>query len=528
MIMSQHLLVLPVLLPMLSALILLLLGQASSSLQRKVSIASTGLLVVLGALLLNNASNGQISAYALGNWHAPYGIILVLDRLSALMVIITSVLAFGCVLFACAGDDARGSNFHAIFQFQLMGLNGAFLTGDMFNLFVFFEILLLASYALLMHGGGKARIGAGLHYVVLNLVGSALFLIALGILYGATGTLNMADMGQRIGMLEDSESALVSAGALLLIVVFSLKAAILPLYFWLPRTYASAPAPVAALFAIMTKVGLYAILRVNTLVFAESSALVFIEAWLWWGGLLTLILGAAGVLAARDLRTLVAYLVLVSVGTLMSAAGMGHTAGTAALLFYLVHTTLITGALFLLAELIGLQRGKAGTRLVRARKLRQPAMLGGMFIVAAVAVAGLPPLAGALGKLVLMQAADETQRILLWPLLLIAGLAVFIALSRAGSVFFWASHKGDTSGPAISSLQLYGVFWLLASAPLLLVLAGALSNYTLATAQQLASPQEFRDTLLPSAISTTPPVSSTSLSETDIIDLGTVAKGNLP
>ncbi|AVI64010.1 monovalent cation/H+ antiporter subunit D [Halomonas sp. GFAJ-1] len=495
--MSQHLLVFPILLPMLTALGLLLMGQAPSALQRRISIISTALLVVLSGLLLVHANSDIINIYNLGNWQAPFGIVLVLDRLSALMVALTAVLALGCILFASAGDDSRGSNFHGIFQLQLLGLNGAFLTGDLFNLFVFFEILLLASYALLMHGGGKARIGAGLHYVVLNLVGSALFIIALGILYGATGTLNMADMGRRIAQMDEANAALVTAGALLLTVVFSLKAAILPLYFWLPSTYASAPAPVAALFAIMTKVGLYALLRVQTLVFSESPAIVYIDNWLWWGGLATLLLAGIGVLAARDLRTLVAYLVLVSVGTLMSGAGMGHISGTGALLYYLVHTTLIAGALFLLAELIGLQRGKAGTRLVRARKLHQPALLGGMFLIGAVAMAGLPPLAGALGKLLLMQAADSAQRPWLWPLLLLAGLAAMIALSRAGSVFFWASYKGAPSGPRITPLQLSGVTWLLISAPLLVLLAGPVSEYTQATAEQLASPQRTIQTILP-------------------------------
>ena len=495
--MSQHLLVLPILLPMVTALALLLTGQTSSTLQRQISICSSALLVVLAGFLLLRAHSDVISVYALGNWQAPFGIVLVLDRLSALMVALTAVLALGCILFASAGDDARGSNFHAIFHLQILGLNGAFLTGDMFNLFVFFEILLLASYALLMHGGGKARIGAGLHYVVLNLVGSALFLIALGVLYGITGTLNMADMGRRIALMEGDDAALASAGALLLVIVFSLKAAILPLYFWLPATYASAPAPVAALFAIMTKVGLYALLRVQTLVFADSPAAALINAWLWWGGLATLLFAAIGVLAARDMRTLAAYLVLVSVGTLLSGAGMGHVAANGALLFYLVHTTLIAGALFLLAELVGMQRGKAGTRLVRARALRQPILIGGMFMIAAVAIAGLPPLAGALGKLLLMQAAESGQRFWLWPLLLLAGLASLIALSRAGSVFFWASYKGAPNGPFISRLQLSGVACLLISAPLLVILGGPVSHYTQATAEQLASPQRFIDALLP-------------------------------
>ncbi|WP_163558551.1 monovalent cation/H+ antiporter subunit D [Halomonas sp. NO4] len=486
--MSQHLIALPILLPMLGALVLLLSGRATESTQRGLSLTFTALLLVVNLGLLERAAGGGLAFYALGNWEAPYGIVLMLDRLSALMLTLTAVLALGCVLFACAGDDMRGAYFHGVFQLQLMGLNGAFLTGDIFNLFVFFEILLLASYALLMHGGGKGRVGAGLHYVILNLAGSALFLISLGILYGATGTLNMADMARRIAGMPNDQAALVTAGGLLLIVVFSLKAALLPLYFWLPRTYAAAPAPVAALFAIMTKVGLYAILRVQSLVFADTPAAEPIAAWLWWSGLATLVLAAVGVLAARDLRTLIAYLVLISVGTLLAGSALASPGANTALLYYLPHTTLICGALFLLAELIGQQRGKAGTRLVRARRLHQRFLLGGLFLVAAVGVAGLPPLAGALGKLMLMQAVEGSARLWLWPLLLLAGLCALVALSRAGSVFFWASYKGEVASGRVNRAQLAGVLWLMASAPLLVAFGGPMSEYTRATAQQLAQP----------------------------------------
>ncbi|TFH88676.1 monovalent cation/H+ antiporter subunit D [Billgrantia azerbaijanica] len=488
--MSQHLIALPIVLPMLAALVLVLLaGRIPDRHQRLLSVAFTALLVLVNLALLSRASGGEVAFYALGNWQAPFGIVLMLDRLSALMLTLTSVLAVGCVLFACAGDDTRGSYFHALFQLQLMGLDGAFLTGDIFNLFVFFEILLLASYALLMHGGGKARIGAGLHYVVLNMTGSALFLVALGVLYGATGTLNMADMARRVASLSSDQTALVTAGGLLLIVVFSLKAALLPLYFWLPHAYAAAPAPVAALFAIMTKVGLYAILRMQTLVFAGSPAAPAIDTWLWWSGLATLALAAVGVLAARDLRTLIAYLVLISVGTLLAGTALQSPAANAALLYYLPHTTLICGALFLIAELIGRQRGKAGTHLVRGRRLYQRFLLGGLFLVAAIAVAGLPPMAGALGKLMLLQAVEGSARLWFWPLLLLAGLCTLVALSRAGSVFFWASYRGEVATGRVSRTQLSGVLWLLASAPLLVLFGGPMSAFTLATAQQLAQPQ---------------------------------------
>lgn len=499
--MMQHLIVFPVVLPLVAGILLLYQRQGLVRYKRAVSVAATALLLLVAIGLLRQAASGEITYYALGDWQAPFGIVLVLDRLSALMLLLTAVLAVGAVVFACAGDDEKGSNFHGLFQWQLLGINGAFLTGDLFNLFVFFEVLLLASYALLLHGGGKARIQASVHYVVLNLAGSSLFLIAVGILYGATGTLNMADMAIRVAELPAERDGLVSAGALMLLVVFGLKAAILPLYFWLPKAYASAPAPVAALFAIMTKVGIYAILRVYSLIFGDSAGgLEALEQpWVWWLSLATLVAAGVGVMAARDLRLLVAYLVLVSVGTLLAGIGMRSPQAVSALLYYLIHTTLITGGLFLLAEMIGLQRGKAGTRIVKGRPMVQGAALAMLFFVGAIAVAGVPPFSGAFGKALMLNAAEGTQRLWLWPLLLLTSLASLIALSRAGSTLFWRSHRGTSSGTPLSRCQWFGVIWLLSAAPLLVALAGPVSSYTQATAEQLANPQVLIRTLLPNA-----------------------------
>ncbi|RTR03805.1 monovalent cation/H+ antiporter subunit D [Halomonas nitroreducens] len=496
--MMQHLIVLPVVLPLLTGLFLLRSLRGRTRLKRVLGVTSTGLLTLVAVALLMRAADGEIAYYALGGWQPPFGIVLVLDRLSALMVLLTAVLALGCVIFACGGDDEKGSNFHGLFQLQLMGINGAFLTGDLFNLFVFFEVLLLASYALLLHGGGKSRIQAAVHYVVLNLAGSALFLIAVGTLYGATGTLNMADMAVRLGQLPAERAGLVTAGALMLLVVFGLKSAILPLYFWLPRAYAAAPAPVAALFAIMTKVGIYAILRVYSLVFGEQAGdLAGLEQpWVWWLSLATLAIATAGVLAARDLRLLIAYLVLVSVGTLLAGVGMGSVEATASLLYYLLHTTLVTGGLFLLAEMIGLQRGKAGTRIVKGKPLTQGGLLALLFLAGAVAVAGLPPLSGAIGKALLLNAATPDQQPWLWPLLLASGLAAMIALSRAGSTFFWRSQSGERHGERLPRHHWAGVGLLLATSPLLVALAGPVSDYTRATADQLARPDAVVDALL--------------------------------
>ncbi|MFD2190863.1 monovalent cation/H+ antiporter subunit D [Pistricoccus aurantiacus] len=496
--MMQHLIILPVVLPLATGAMLLLNRQRNTRIRRNVGLLATALLVVIAIALVAKAASGEVDYYALGDWQPPFGIILVLDRLSALMVLLTSLLALACVIFASAGEDDQGSNFHGLFQLQLMGINGAFLTGDLFNLFVFFEVLLLASYALLVHGGGKPRIQASVHYVVLNLANSSLFLIAVGVLYGATGTLNMADMAMRIGAIEPERTGLVSAAALLLLVVFGVKAAILPLYFWLPRAYAAAPAPVAALFAIMTKVGVYAILRVYHLIFGEQAGpLAALEQpWVWWLSLATLAAAAIGVLAARDLRLMVSYLILVSVGTLLAGIGIRSPESVSALLYYLIHTTLVTGGLFLLAEMIGQERGKAGTRLVKGKPLRHANLLGLLFFLGAITVAGIPPLSGALGKVLLLSSTPEALRFWFWPILLSSGLCALIALSRAGSTLFWRSNEGETQDIVLSRRQLIGVSMLLGASPVIVALSGPIHAYTTATAEQLAQPRILIEAIL--------------------------------
>ncbi len=374
----NHGLILPVLLPMFIGCLLLFGARLSMPVKRTLSLTSAAVLVPLSFWLMWQADQDVLQVYALGNWQAPFGIILLLDRLSALLLVATAVLAFFALLYATRGDDERGRNFHALFQFQLMGINGAFLTGDLFNLFVFFEILLIASYSLLLHGGGPDRVRAGLHYVILNLVGSALFLLAVGVLYGLTGTLNMADMAVRVAAANADQAPLLGAAGMLLLLVFGLKAAFLPLYFWLPRAYASATAPVAALFAIMTKVGLYSILRVYTLIFGDDAGMLanMAQEWLWPLSLLTIGLGVIGALAASSLHGLLAYLVVVSVGTVLAGISLGTPQALAAALFYLLHSTWIAGGLFLLADLIARQRGVKTTQLIQGAELQNPHLLG--------------------------------------------------------------------------------------------------------------------------------------------------------
>lgn len=436
----NHALILPLLLPLFMGALLLFAHRADKSTKRLLSLAATWTLVPIAIWLVLLADDGQLRIYALGSWQPPFGIILMLDRLSALMLLVTAVLAGFAALYACRGDDERGPNFHALYQFQLLGINGAFLTGDLFNLFVFFEILLISSYALLLHGHGQRRVRSGMHYVVLNLLGSSLFLIGVSMLYGLLGTLNMVDMAARVAAAEPADAPLLAAAGYLLLVVFALKGAILPLYFWLPRAYASATAPVAALFAIMTKVGLYAIIRVFTLVFGSEAGELsgMVDLWLWPLALLTLGAAVIGALAARSLQVLLAYLVVVSVGTLLAGIALGSEAGLAAALYYLVHSTLVAGGLFLLADLIARQRGDLGTDLISAPALRQPLLLGTLFFMGAISVAGLPPFSGFLGKVMLLRAIElGADAIALWAVVLVGGLGMLISLSRAGSLVFW-------------------------------------------------------------------------------------------
>lgn len=487
----MHLIIWPILLPLLAGALLLVGHRTSKRGKKLFSLLAAWALVPIALLLLQQSMSGQIQVYALGDWQPPFGIVLVLDRLSAMLLLLTAVLAALVLPYACRGDDERGVNFHALFQFQLLGINGAFLTGDLFNLFVFFEILLISSYALLVHGNGAQQVRAGMSYVVLNLFGSSLFLLGVGVLYGLLGSLNMADLGARIAAAPAQDAPLIKAAAYLLLLVFGLKAAIVPLHFWLTRAYASAIAPIAALFAIMTKVGLYAIVRVFTLLFAGAASYAgFAQELLWWLALAGIVLGALGVLGARDLPRLLAYLVIVSVGTLLAAVSMGSVEALTAALYYLVHSTLVASGLFLLAGLVAEQRADMGAQFGPGPALRKPLLYGSIFFAGAIAVAGLPPLSGFIGKVLILRAAETSQAAWLWPVLLLAGFATVVALSRAGSSLFWRPGSEPLAGRE-DPVKLTACIGLLLLSPLLVVFAAPVLDFAAASAQQLLDVQAY-------------------------------------
>jgi multicomponent K+:H+ antiporter subunit D len=490
--MIQNLTFLPVLLPMLAGIILLMPPCGTNKTSRRFTsiILSIASFLASLALLMNVQAEGT-QVYAIGNWSAPFGIVLVADPLATLLVCLTTLLGIVCVLYASAGDDEKGSFFHPLVHFLILGVNGAFLTGDAFNLFVFFEVLLIASYSLLMHGGDKKNTQAALHYVILNLVGSAVFLIALGILYGVLGTLNMADMAQKVAVLQDDDVYIAKIGGFLLLVVFALKGALLPLHLWLPNTYATAMPVVAALFAIMTKVGVYSMMRVYTLVFGDEAGELshMAQSWLWWLAIATVAMGAVGVLASQDLRRLVANLVIVSVGALVALVAVQTVEASSAAIYYLVHSTLVTAALFLLADLIGRQRGKIADRITAGPAVNQPRLLGICFLIAAIAVIGMPPLSGFIGKIWMLKATLNTEySIVFWSLYLLASLVILLGVAKAGSTVFWHHQvkiAENLKQERVHPAQLIALIILISGAPLMTIFAGPLSEYTIGAATQL-------------------------------------------
>ncbi|MCZ2102961.1 MAG: monovalent cation/H+ antiporter subunit D [Burkholderiales bacterium] len=532
-----HLMLAPIALPMLTAALLLLVREEHERAKLAIGIASTllGLLVAIALLLwTQDGATGSLGVYLPGNWPAPFGIVLALDRLTALMLVTCGIVALASIVFAGARWHRAGVLYHSLYQLQLMGLAGAFLTADLFNLFVFFEILLAASYGLLLHGSGQARVQSGLHYIAINLAASSLFLIGAAMLYGITGTLNMADLARIVGQVSVADRGLLHAGAAILCVAFFIKAAVWPLNFWLVPAYGAAVAPVGALFAILTKVGVYAVLRLWTLWFGDAAgpSMHWGGTWLTTAGMITMAWGAVGMLASQRLTHLAGYAAIVSSGTLLAVLGFGQDALTAGLLYYLPGSTMAVAALFLLADLIqrwrndgaswaphehddtpfltpellpgnGLNLDDDEQILVGRVMQATAAFLGLSFLLATLVVSGLPPLSGFVGKFAMLGAlfdvaqpggAVGTGAWLLLALMLVTGLAALLALVRCGVHHFWAAQ--GRRAPPLRVLEGLPVATLLAACIGWAVWAQPALRYTTDAAQALHAPALYIDAVM--------------------------------
>jgi multicomponent K+:H+ antiporter subunit D len=489
----MHIIILPVLLPLAGAIICAILTRAGLWAQRLASLSTSLALIPVAMLLLARAGAGGIDVYALGNWPAPFGIVLVLDRLAALMVSVCAMLALPVLVYAIGGADAAGRHFHVLFQFQLAGLNGAFLTGDLFNLFVFFEVLLLASYGLLTHGNGLARARSGLIYVVLNLAGSALFLVAMAFLYGTLGTLNMADLGGALTRVPAADQAIVRTAVTLLLCVFALKAALVPLSFWLPHVYGAASAPVAALFAIMTKVGVYAILRVSAAPFMADLG----QPWLMPLAIATIAIGTLGVLAVRRLGLVIAHLVVISTGTLLAAVAFFSVDAIAAALYYLLHSTLVVAAFFLLTDRVAAARGESADEFAAGPPLKNAALYGAAYFILSIAACGAPPLSGFIGKVMILKSLQAAPWApYAWIALLLSSLLPALVLARAASAFFWEPKGTAPAATLRLASPTIAMIVLVTASPLLSALSAPVAAYVRAAAEQLHTPRSYAGAVL--------------------------------
>lgn len=543
----EHLVIAPVLIPFIAGVLLLFLDDRARHVKAFVSVLSTIVLLVISILLLcivhtdNSVNEDRIAVYLLGNWPPPFAINLVLDRLSSMMLVLTAMLALPSLVFSLGRWHKAGVHFHTLFLLLLMGLNGAFLTGDLFNLFVFFEVMLAASYGLVLHGSGLLRVKAGLHYIAVNLVASLLFLIGVALIYSVTGTLNMADLAIRIPQINEANRTMLESGAAILSVAFLIKAGMWPLNFWLPTTYAAAPAPSAAIFAIMSKVGIYVLLRLSLLFFGSDPG--FPESLgaqiLLYGGLATISFGTVGVLASQTPGRFAGFSVLISSGTLLASIGLYQTEVTAGALFYLASSTLAISALFMLIELVERGQNMAASVLAVTMEAfgyddeeteneeiigvaipRTIAVLGTCFAACTILLAGLPPLSGFIAKFVILNALfspGESGQMhfipaTLWwflALLIFSGLATLIAMSRSGIRTFWAPPV-DTALPRVLLIEIVPVATLLCMTLVLTIQAGPVMRFMEATANSLHAPRPYiegvmrtQSTALPQPMETT-------------------------
>ena len=433
---------LPVVLPLLGAGLTLVLPRSSAA-QRAVSIVVLTVVLAIAVTLLVLADRYGAQSVAIGGWEAPLGIVLVVDRLSALMLVVSATVTLGVLLYAVGqgtsdGDDETPvSIYHPTYLILAAGVANAFLSGDLFNLYVGFEMLLVASYVLLTLGGTEARVRAGVTYVITSLLSSILFLTAIGLVYGATGTVNLAHLSEVLPTLPADTRMLLH---LMLLLAFGIKAAVFPLAFWLPDSYPTAPAPVAAVFAgLLTKVGVYAIIRTETLLFpgGELTEVLMVVA------LLTLLVAILGAIAQADLKRLLSFTLVSHIGYMVFGIALGSVAGIAGAVFYVVHHITVQTALFLASGLVERRGGTTAIRRLGGLAQISPA-LGVLFFLPAMNLAGIPPFSGFLGKVALFKAGVADGGWLAYTLIGVGALTSLLtlyAVARVWNLAFWRSPE---------------------------------------------------------------------------------------
>ncbi|MEU8659020.1 Na+/H+ antiporter subunit D [Actinoplanes philippinensis] len=489
---------LPVIMPLLGAATTLLMFRRPR-VQRAISVSVLTATLVVSILLLVLSADGPL-VVAVGGWPVPLGIVLVADQLATLMLVVSAAVTLCVLLYSIGQGGADGdeehplSVYHPTYLILTAGVTNAFLSGDLFNLYVGFEILLAASYVLITLGGTENRIRAGTTYVVVSLLSSVIFLAAIGLIYSATGTLNMAQLVDRLDALPDGVR-MVLQGMLLL--AFGIKAAIFPLSAWLPDSYPTAPAPVTAVFAgLLTKVGVYAIIRTETLLFPGGR----VADLLMVAALSTMLVGILGAVAQSDLKRLLSFTLVSHIGYLLFGVGLASRAGIAAAVFYTLHHIVVQTTLFLVAGLS--ERRGGSTALDRLGGLaRTSPVLAILFFLPALNLAGIPPFSGFLGKLGLIQAGADDGAVLSW--LLVAGSALtslltLYALARVWNLAFWRSPATPDAAPLRSPrLMVTPTAALVVAGVMITLVAGPLYSLTDTVAEDLLARTPYVEAVLP-------------------------------
>jgi multicomponent Na+:H+ antiporter subunit D len=473
------LVVAPVVLPLLSAA---LLGIVGHRLGRIVSTAAAGVGLVLAFALLDRVRHGGILVEQLGGWPAPFGITFVADHLSAIMVAISGLMGAAVAVYALrdVDPDRERLGYHPMFHVLLAGINGAFLTGDLFNLYVWFEVLLIASFVLLTLGGTRLQLEGGMKYVAINLVSSLIFLAAVGLLYGATGTLNFADLAIAVRSLPAAQSVTLS---MLFLVAFGIKAAIFPLFFWLPASYHTPPISIAAIFAgMLTKVGVYALIRVFTLLFTADVATTH-GTLLTTIAMATMVTGVLGAAAQSDVRKILSFHIISQIGYMILGLAIFTPLGLIGAVFYLVHHIVVKANLFLIAGII--RRAAGSFDLARLGGLyRHRPHLAALFLIPAFSLAGFPPLSGFWAKLVVIRAGLEAGMVLPVVVSLVVGLLTIYSMTKIWQAAFWSPlPEGVTLAPRVPLALILPA----AALAIVTVVIGAVSAPFFAVAQAAAT-----------------------------------------
>lgn len=432
---SHNIVFFPVLLPLLTGIVLILFRNVV--VQRIVSVFSFVIGIAISLyLILNIHENGQLSV-DMSSWQAPFGITITADMLSAILVLTTNVIGIAVIVysFGSIGKERESFYYYSVLQLLFVGVNGAFLTGDIFNLFVFFEVMLMSSYVLLVLGGTKIQLRETLKYILVNVISSALFVITVAYLYSVVGTLNMADLSRKIA--EVNQPGIITVVAVLFLIVFGLKGAIFPLFFWLPGSYYAAPAPVLALFgALLTKVGIYSIFRTYTLLFYHDTG--YTHSLLGALSLLTIVVGVIGAVAYWDVKKIIIYNIVIAVGVITFGISLNNDAGTTGAILYLVHDMIIKAALFLL---VGIMIKITGTSNLRNMSglIKDYPLVGWTFFLAAISLAGIPPLSGFAGKLMILQGSIEAKAYVGTFVVLASSLLVLYSIMKIFIQGFWGT-----------------------------------------------------------------------------------------